>query len=177
MTELREWLEANFGQPESVWLVTHKKHVPEKYVSRSDVLDELLCFGWIDGRLLRLDDDRVMQLISPRRAHHWARSYKDRAERLELEERMREPGKAAIRLSKSLGLWDAVADVDALVIPADFHQALHGQNLLRLFEDLPPSYRRNLLRWVKMAKTTPTREKRISTILDSVVKGERIPQM
>ena len=31
---LRAWLEANHMQEESVWLVTHKKSVPDKYVDR-----------------------------------------------------------------------------------------------------------------------------------------------
>ncbi len=47
--ELRVWLEVNYSQPESVWLVTYKKSIPDKYVDRWDVLDELICFGWIDG--------------------------------------------------------------------------------------------------------------------------------
>ena len=47
--ELRTWLMKNHMQTESVWLVTYKKSVPDKYVSRWDVLDELICFGWIDG--------------------------------------------------------------------------------------------------------------------------------
>jgi uncharacterized protein YdeI (YjbR/CyaY-like superfamily) len=65
--ELRSWLELNHGQGESVWLITFKKHVTEKYVSTFEVLDELLCFGWIDGVRKKRDDDRTMQLISPRK--------------------------------------------------------------------------------------------------------------
>jgi uncharacterized protein YdeI (YjbR/CyaY-like superfamily) len=48
-TQLRDWLLQNHIQQESIWLVTYKKEVPEKYVSVQEVLDELLCFGWIDG--------------------------------------------------------------------------------------------------------------------------------
>jgi hypothetical protein len=43
--ELRVWLENNHAQKESVWLVTFKKTVPEKYISTTEVLDELL---WLD---------------------------------------------------------------------------------------------------------------------------------
>ncbi len=42
--ELRSWLNDNYGQTDSVWIVTYKKAVPGKYVSRWDVLDELICF-------------------------------------------------------------------------------------------------------------------------------------
>ena len=44
-TELREWLLQNHTQKESIWLVTYKKEVPQKYVSVQEVLDQLLCFG------------------------------------------------------------------------------------------------------------------------------------
>jgi len=48
-TELRDWLLKNHTQNEGMWLVTFKKSEKEKYVSRDQVLDELICFGWIDG--------------------------------------------------------------------------------------------------------------------------------
>ena len=68
--ELRAWLLQYHSQAESVWLVTYKKNRPEYYVSREDVLDELLCFGWIDGIRRKLDDTKTMQLISPRKTQH-----------------------------------------------------------------------------------------------------------
>jgi len=61
--ELRNWLIQNHQQKESVWLVTFKSAVPDKYISTAEVLDELLCFGWIDGIRRKLDDTRTMQLI------------------------------------------------------------------------------------------------------------------
>ena len=79
---LRTWLLNNHRQKESIWLVTFKKHHPNKYVSREEVLDEILCFGWIDGIRRKLDEDKTMQLLSPRKAQHWAKSYKDKAKKL-----------------------------------------------------------------------------------------------
>jgi len=68
--ELRKWLVEHHRQESAVWLVTYKKHVSDKYVSVSEVLDELLCFGWMDGVRRKLDANRTMQLIAPRRAQH-----------------------------------------------------------------------------------------------------------
>lgn len=64
--QLRDWLLANHTQTESIWLVTYKKHVPDKYVSVAKILDEVLCFGWIDGIRRQLDADRTRQLLAPR---------------------------------------------------------------------------------------------------------------
>ena len=68
--DLRNWLSQNYSNENSFWLVTYKKSETTKYVSRWDVLDELLCFGWIDGIRRKLDDKRTMQLISKRKVEH-----------------------------------------------------------------------------------------------------------
>lgn len=178
LTQLRNWLAANYSQPESAWLVTFKKITPEKYVSRQQVLDELLCFGWIDGVLRTLDDKRTMQLISPRRHQVWAKSYKDRVARLTADGRMERSGLAAIETSKALGLWDAMTDVDALELPDDLAIALSvTANAASRFNACAPSYRRNVLRWIASAKTDATRNKRISTVAAFAERGEKVPQM
>lgn len=75
VAELRDWLLQNHNQKESIWLVTYKKEVLDKYVSIQEVLDQLLCFGWIDGIRRKLDETRTMQLIAPRKVEHWAKTY------------------------------------------------------------------------------------------------------
>ncbi|WP_296417567.1 hypothetical protein, partial [Pseudooctadecabacter sp.] len=62
-----DWLEAHHGQTDSVRIVTHKAHVPDKYLSRDDILDALMAYGWIDGRRFVVDADRTAQLIAPRK--------------------------------------------------------------------------------------------------------------
>jgi uncharacterized protein YdeI (YjbR/CyaY-like superfamily) len=173
--QLRRWLDAHHTQKESIWLVTYKKHVVDKYVSVDEILDQVLCFGWIDGLRRKLDDDRTMQLLSPRRHQVWAKSYKARAARLIAEGHMRPPGLAAIEASKRAGLWDATADVDALVIPPDLATAL-GANMSALenFERSAPSHRRNVLRWIVSARTAETRNKRIAKTVDLASRGARI---
>ena len=149
-----------------------------RYVSTSEVLDELLCFGWIDGVRRALDADRTMQLITPRRAQHWARSYKVRADRLIAEGRMQPPGMASIEASKRSGSWDLMNDVDALIVPGDLRSALDRvPDAADWFDEAPPSYRRNLLRWVTLAKTAPTRTNRIDRIVETARRGERIRNM
>ena len=117
--ELRQWVEEHYAQPESIWLVTYKKNVPDKYVSIKQVLDEVLCFGWMDGRRMKLDDERTMQLLSPRKTQHWSKTYKDRVAELEKAGRMHSSGLKSIEISKENGMWDFLNDVDALIKPDD----------------------------------------------------------
>lgn len=174
--DLRGWLLQHHTQTESVWLVTYKKHIPSKYIDRWDVLDELICFGWIDGIRRKLDADRTMQLISPRRVQHWAQSYKERAKRLIANKRMHEAGLKSIEASKSNGLWNFMDDVDQLIIPDDLSTALKEKPSAELFfNSINKSSKRFVLRWLKLSKTTSTRERRIKKIVDYALKGEKIP--
>lgn len=174
--DLRKWLDNNHAQEESIWLVTFKKHISDKYVSREEVLDELLCYGWIDGIRRKLDQDRTMQLISPRRVQHWAKSYKERAQRLIQEKRMAEPGYVSIQRSKETGLWDFMDDVDALIQPVDLKEAFEQYpQAAEHFGIFPPSVQRFTLRWIKLAKTEATRKRRVLKAAQLAQKNERIP--
>ena len=175
--DLRAWLETHHAQDESVWLVTWKKHVPGSYLSREAVLDELIAFGWTDGVRRVLDDDRTMQLISRRRQQTWARTYQQRAERLEAEGRMAEPGRDAIARAKSLGQWNAFAHVDDLLVPDDLAAALASDPVAAAqFAATAPSYRRNVLRWIAIAVKPATRATRVAAVTAHAARGEKIPQ-
>jgi uncharacterized protein YdeI (YjbR/CyaY-like superfamily) len=173
--ELRTWLLEHHAQIEAVWLVTFKKAVPARYVSTAEVLDELVAFGWIDGIRRAIDDERTMQLISPRRTQPWAKSYKDRAERLIATGAMRGSGLASVQRAKASGAWEAMNEVDALVVPDDLRERLQAEPpAWAEFEKFPPSVTRNILRWIASAKTPPTREKRIALTVSEAREGRRV---
>lgn len=172
---LRDWLLAHHAQGEAVWLVTWKKAVPDKYVTTDQVLDELIAFGWIDGIRRRIDDERSRQLISPRRTQPWARSYKQRAERLATEGRMHASGTASVEQARASGMWDAMDDVDDLLVPDDLAAALRARpQAQQEFDGFPPSTRRNVLRWIAAAKTERTRTNRISATVEEAAHGRRV---
>lgn len=166
---LRSWLVEHHDQQAGVWIVTWKKHVPERHVTHEQVLDQLIAFGWTDGILRRIDEDRTRQLVSPRRAKPWAKSYKDRAERLITEGRMHVSGLAAVERARATGMWDVMNDVDALQVPDDLAEALRAQPpAAGNFDAFPPSARRSILRWIASARTPATRARRIDrTVADA----------
>ena len=173
---LREWLLDHHQQEASVWLVTYKKSEKEKYVSREEVLDVLLCFGWIDGIRRKRDEKTSMQLIAPRKAQHWAKSYKERAAKLMEEGKMHATGQASIDRGKASGLWHFMDDVDALILPEDLKSALKAlPPAATFFDSINPSSKRFVLRWIKLAKTEKTRKSRILKIAQLSAKGEKLP--
>lgn len=175
VAELHRWLSRNHSRTEAVWLVTYRKSVPTRYLTTDQVLDELVSFGWIDGVRRKLDDERTMQLISPRRTKPWARTYKIRAERLIAEGRMQQPGLDSVTAARESGAWEELNDVDDLVIPDDLRDALTAAApAWEVFSGFPPSVTRNILRWIASAKTAPTREKRIAATAEEARHGRRV---
>lgn len=61
--ELRAWLEANYASQESVWVVTWKKGSGKGYVSYDEIVDQCICFGWVDSLPRKLDENRSVPPI------------------------------------------------------------------------------------------------------------------
>lgn len=173
--ELHDWLLGHHSQHEAAWLVTWKKAVPAKYVPHEQVLDQLVAFGWTDGIRRRMNEQRSRQLVSPRRTQPWAKSYKDRAERLLAAGRMHPSGLVSVERAKATGMWEAMNDVDALLVPADLTDALAARPpAAEHFTGFPVSVRRNILRWIASARTPPTRAKRIALTVADAEHGLRV---
>jgi uncharacterized protein YdeI (YjbR/CyaY-like superfamily) len=159
---LRTWLQAHHSQTESVWLVTYKRSSP-LYTAYGDIVEEALCFGWIDSRPAKLDETRSMLLLSPRRpGSAWSKLNKDRVARLAGAGMIAAPGQAKIDQAKRDGSWDALNAVDALEIPEDLSRKLRTTKGAQAnFAAFPPSAKRGILEWIRAARTAATREKRV----------------
>ena len=73
-----------------------KKATAKPSLTWSEAVDQALCFGWIDGRVNRIDDERHMQRFTPRRPNsNWSNINVAKVERLTKEGRMRPAGVAA----------------------------------------------------------------------------------
>ena len=174
---LWEWLSIHYNRQESFLLVTWKKADKDRYVSRDQVLDALLSYGWIDGRRYALDEVKTMQLICQRQQQKWTKTYRERVEKLTKRGLMKPAGIAAVNEAKSKGTWMALQDVDNLEEPRDLLNALQHQNGLDWWSTTAPSYRRNILRWLSSAKKEETRHKRCQQIASACGVGQKIKNL
>ncbi len=160
---LRQWLQEHHQQSESIWLVTWKKHRPEHHVSWDDIVRQALCFGWIDSQARKLDGDRKMQRLSPRKpGSHWSARNKKHLKDLEAEGLMMPAGQAVVDAAKADGSWTLLDDVEALVVPDDLAAALDSTPGARgHFEAFTASNKKTILWWIKSAKRQATRQTRI----------------
>jgi uncharacterized protein YdeI (YjbR/CyaY-like superfamily) len=160
--ELRAWLASNHGQTDSIWLVIFKKN-KGPHVGYDDIVEEAICFGWIDSRVAKLDEARSMLLLSPRKTGSaWSKVNKDRVARLAPLGLIMPSGQKMIDQAKVDGTWDKLNDVDALIEPDDLVAALDTTPQARhMWDRFPPSSRRGILEWINAAKRDETRQARV----------------
>lgn len=171
--ELRDWLAAHHTDPGPVWLATFKRHHPD-YLAYEPQVEELLCWGWIDSVTRALDADRSMILIAPRSPKSaWSAINKAHVERAVASGAMTPAGLAKVEIAKANGQWDFLNDVDALIAPGDLLAALDAAGQRAFWDATPKSVRRGTLEWIKTAKTSDTRGKRIADVVNSAVQGLR----
>ena len=97
-SELRQWLKENHNKEKCCWAVTYRSKRPPEWsaIPYIEVVEEALCFGWIDSTLKRLLDGRLAQRLSPRRAKsHWTQLNMDRCVDLEDRGLLTEAGRRA----------------------------------------------------------------------------------
>ena len=169
--DLRNWLSGNHAESPSVWLVTYKKHTPH-YLDYGEMIEELLCWGWIDSQTRGVDADRTSVLIAPRNPKSaWSAINKQKIETARASGAMTEAGEALIRTARENGMWTFLDDVERLERPADLDEALG--NRVEGWDQWPRSIKRATLEWIKTAKTDPTRAKRIADVVTSLDAGLR----
>ena len=147
-------------------------------MSYDELVLEALCFGWVDTKGMRVDDDRTSLLLTPRRpGSGWSRPNKERVAALTTAGRMRAPGQAVIDRARADGSWTKLDDVENLVEPDDLGAALDAVPAARLACDgFPRSAKRAVLAWLVDAKRAPTRERRIAETVAEASQGRRAHQ-
>jgi uncharacterized protein YdeI (YjbR/CyaY-like superfamily) len=94
--EFRAWLEEHHDTSSEVWVGYWKKATGKPSLTWSEAVDEALCFGWIDGKLQRIDEERHRQRFTPRRpTSRWSAINVAKVAELRAEGRMTPAGEAA----------------------------------------------------------------------------------
>ncbi len=176
LAEWRAWLKKHHTRTEGIWLITYKKAVPEKHLSWDGIVEEALCFGWIDSTARTVDEERKMHYVCPRKPQSmWSKVNKDRIDALVRSKRMTAAGIKAIERAKQNGSWNHIDAAEALEVPADLLRALKKDRAaLRHFEAFPPSARKFILTWIGSAKTEVTRAKRIAETVTKAAQNIRV---
>jgi uncharacterized protein YdeI (YjbR/CyaY-like superfamily) len=171
--EWRSWLNENHNIVDSLWVIIQKKASKQVGLRYEEAVLEAVAYGWIDGKMKRIDDDTFMQRFSPRRPDSiWSLSNKKRVQRLLEENKMTSAGMEKVEEAKKSGQWDKAYTSRAPVqLPEDLKQALEkNPKAKENFSEFPQSTRFIYIHWINEAKREKTRARRINTV---VVRAER----
>lgn len=164
--ELRAWLKANCDTKESIWVVYYKKAANKGSLTINEIADLAICYGWIDSQVKTLDAEKARIRISPRNPKsNWSRVNKERVKRLVATEQMTPRGMALVEEAKKNGSWDALNDVENLVLPMDMAELLTKEKLLSDWEALNRSVKRAFLEQLLNTKRPSTRQRKLQDLV------------
>lgn len=174
--QLRAWFEANHATAGELWVGYHRKSTGRPTIAWQDLVDQELCFGWIDSVRYSLGDDRSAQRVTPRRKGSvWSAINIRRFEKLEALGLVDPAGRAAFEKRDearsrvySYENWPAGLDAKS---EAEFRR--HPE-AWKFFAAQPPSYRRVSAYRVTSAKRPETRARRLKALIEASQKGERM---
>jgi len=171
----RAWLEHHHDEASGVWLCSWRTGTGRPRCPYPEVVEEAICFGWIDSTANVLDDERGLQLITPRKPRStWTRLNRERFAAMEQAGRMADAGRRAPEVAKANGWWTIYDAVEDLAEPDELCAALNASPAARhAWNDFPPSARKAMLWWVISAAREETRARRIARIVARAEIGER----
>jgi uncharacterized protein YdeI (YjbR/CyaY-like superfamily) len=175
--EWRSWLNQNHMTISEIWLVYYKKHTKKPTLSYNDSVEEALCFGWIDGVKLRIDDERYCHRFTPRRAKsNWSDTNIRRCKAMIEMGLMTAVGLKLFKEAMNRPIKKIVnpqgANKDEM--HKDLTRILKENKALTQFMELSDSYRKMCLGWINAARKEDTRTRRICELVDKTKSGEKI---
>jgi uncharacterized protein YdeI (YjbR/CyaY-like superfamily) len=175
--ELRAWLEEHHATASELWVGYYKKASGRRTLTWSDVVDEALCFGWIDGKTQRIDEHRYRQRLTPRRpGSNWSAVNIAKVTELRAQGRMTPAGEAAFaaRREDRSAVYSYERRHEA-AFDAEQEAAFRANApAWEWFSAQSPSYRTMATFWVVSAKRPETRARRLATLIDDSAHGRRI---
>jgi uncharacterized protein YdeI (YjbR/CyaY-like superfamily) len=175
--ELRAWLEQNHDTETELLVGVYRKATGKPSVTWPQIVDEALCFGWIDGIRRGIDDESWSIRLTPRKpTSNWSSVNIRRVAGLEKEGRMTPAGRAAFdrRSEERSGIYSYEQRKNARLDPEQERELRANEAAYEFFRSQPPGYRRTATHWVVSAKRQETRRKRLATLIEDSANGRRL---
>ena len=171
----RAWLVEHHGTERGVWLCSWKAATGRPTCAYADAVEEALCFGWIDSTVNTLDDERGLQLMTPRKPKSsWTRLNRQRVAEMEAAGLMTDAGRRVVEAAQASGWWTLYDTVEDLIEPPELATALDANPEARsAWDGWPPSLRKQVLWSIVSAARPETATSRIGAIVAKAARGER----
>jgi uncharacterized protein YdeI (YjbR/CyaY-like superfamily) len=172
LDEWRGFLDAEGASSSGVWVTVWKQAADPALPRYEEIVQEAVCHGWIDSTVNGFDEHSYLMLAAPRKVGSgWSASNKARIEQLTAAGRMTEAGQRVIDRARQDGSWTLLDDVEALIVPDDLADALAAAGLRERWDGWGTGKRKLVLTQLVLAKTAPTRAKRLAEALATLQQG------
>lgn len=178
--ELRAWLEKHHATASELWVGFYKKGSGRPSLTWPDVVDEALCFGWIDGKVQTIDEQRYRQRLTPRRRNsNWSEANVAKVAELRAQGRMTPAGEEAFaaRREKPAGALTYERRHEAAFDAEQEAAFRRNRAAWKWFNEQTASYRAMATFWVLSAKRPETRARRLGTLIECSAGGRRVPTL
>ncbi|UYN90454.1 MAG: YdeI/OmpD-associated family protein [Anaerolineales bacterium] len=173
---LRKWLAKNHKSADELWVGMYKKHTGKPSITWPQVVDEVLCFGWIDGIRKGIDAESYTNRITPRRkGSHWSAVNLKRVLELQAEGRMTPAGMKAYEERDPAKSQQYSSEQQGVALPTTLEARFKkNKQAWTFFNQQPPGYRKTILWWVVSAKREDTQIKRLQRLIEVSTAGARV---
>jgi uncharacterized protein YdeI (YjbR/CyaY-like superfamily) len=172
--QFESWMHEHHETAPGVWLIVAKKGAPYPSITRDDLVEVGLMYGWIDGLVNGIDEHAYAQRFTPRRARSvWSQRNVDIVARLTESGRMQPRGQAEVDAAKADGRWDRAYAGQAQP-QEDFVAALAAHDgASEFYETLPRSIKFQMYHQIQTAVKPETRAARIEKYVTQIAAGQR----
>ena len=169
--EWRKWLARNGNRSNGVWLAIQKKNSRIEGIRYTEAVEEAICFGWIDSRIRRLDENHFIQWYSPRKEDSvWSLINKKKAIEMMDNGTMKTSGLRSVEAAKRNGKWQiAYSSRVPIEVPDNISRILRSHGVLKKFNSLTQSRKLQYVYWIEQAKRQETKDRRIHELIDSLL--------
>jgi Uncharacterized protein conserved in bacteria len=171
--ELRKWFEKNHQKEKSLWLIVYHKSSATPSVYYDEIVEECLCFGWIDSKPNKRDHESFYLYLAQRKPKSvWSKINRGRVEKLIEAGKMKPAGMKMVELAKATGTWTILEASEKRIIAPDLQKAFdRNKTAFKNFKAFSPSAQQIILEWVRQAKRPETRQKRIKETVSMAAKN------
>lgn len=176
--EFRHWLQQHHTRASELWVGYHKSGTGLPSMTWPQSVDQALCYGWIDGRRQRVDEQRYRIRFTPRKPGSiWSTVNIRRMQELEKAGLVQPAGRAALaaRREERSAVYSYEVRREALE-PAQRARLDQHPKAAAFFDAQNASYRRACCNWVIAAKQEATRERRLDSLIDHCKRAETLAQ-
>ena len=171
-SDWRNWLETHHQVKSEVWLLRFLKSSGKPCISYDDLVEECLCFGWIDGVVKKLDEESNVQRITPRRKKgtYLSELNRQRVWKLQRLGLMTAAGIAPIE--DQIGLPNDPFDTPDWIL----EQLQANPRIWENFEAFPHFYKRLKIGWIAEIRDESRKaeaQKRLDYLIKMTAQGKR----